>query len=394
MSDITLSAGVRSNLLSLQGTASMLERTQERLSTGKKVNGPLDDAAAFFTARGLSGRANDLSSIMQGMQNGMKTIEAASKGLSAITKTMENLVGTVRQALGDPGGVSREHTPITIGDGDYTATNITVNGETISLGNLNFQADGLTTDAQRAAALANAINTNAEARAAGVSAEVNPDNADQIILANEAGTVVTFVGDAAAPWGAANIELAAPDTDDMSDVRRSLMNNFNDLREELNQLSRDSGYNGNNLLQSDVLEVIFNELTGEQRTSYTVNARQADGTAFGNVEANRLGAIEADANMFGSSARLEERLQALQEGIGELRSLSAQMGTAQTIIENRENFTKELVNTLTAGADGLTLADMNEEAANNLALQTRQQLGQSALSLAIQNDQSVLQLLR
>jgi len=394
MSDITLSAGVRSNLLSLQGTASMLERTQERLSTGKKVNGPLDDAAAFFTARGLSGRANDLTSIMQGMQNGMKTIDAASKGLSAITKTMENLVGTVRQALGDPGGVSRESDPIIIGDGDYTATNITVNGETISLGDLEFQSDGLTTNAQRAAALANAINTNAEARAAGVSAEVNPENSDEIILVNEAGTAVTFVGNAAAPWGATDITLPVPDTDDMSDVRRSLMNNFNDLREELNQLSRDAGYNGNNLLQSDVLEVIFNELTGEQRTSYTVNARQADGTAFGNVEANRLGAIQADANMFGSSARLEERLQALQEGIGELRSLSAQMGTAQTIIENRENFTKEIVNTLKAGADGLTLADMNEEAANNLALQTRQQLGQSALALAIQNDQSVLQLLR
>ena len=393
MSDITLSAGVRSNLLSLQGTASMLERTQERLSTGKKVNGPLDDAAAFFTARGLSGRANDLTSIMQGMQNGMKTIEAASKGLSAITKTMENLVGTVRQALGDPGGVSRESTPITIDDDDFGTNEITINGETFDLGALNYDADpDINTAAERASAFVNTINTNADARAAGVSAKINPDNADQIILVNESGQDVSF--DAGGAWGAAAVSLTAPETDDMSDVRRSLMNNFNDLREELNQLSRDSGYNGNNLLQSDVLEVIFNELTGEQRTSYTVNARQADGTAFGNVEANRLGAIEADANMFGSSARLEERLQALQEGIGELRSLSAQMGTAQTIIENRENFTKQMVNTLTAGADGLTLADMNEEAANNLALQTRQQLGQSALSLAIQNDQSVLQLLR
>ncbi len=391
MSDITLSAGVRSNLLSLQGTASMLERTQERLSTGKKVNGPLDDAAAFFTARGLSGRANDLTSIMQGMQNGMKTIDAASKGLSAITKTMENLVGTVRQALGDPGGVSRESDPITVAFDDFGTNTITVGGEPIALGALDFEDDGLTTEAQRATALANAINTNTEAREAGVSAKVNPDNSDQVILVNESGLAVEFAAGGA--WGAA-VSLPVPDTEDMSDVRRSLMNNFNDLREELNQLSRDAGYNGNNLLQSDVLEVIFNELTGEQRTSYTVNARQADGTAFGNVEANRLGAIQADANMFGSSARLEERLQALQEGIGELRSLSAQMGTAQTIIENRENFTKEIVNTLKAGADGLTLADMNEEAANNLALQTRQQLGQSALALAIQNDQSVLQLLR
>ncbi len=80
--------------------------------------------------------------------------------------------------------------------------------------------------------------------------------------------------------------------------------------------------------------------------------------------------------------------------MSELRSLSSQLGTAQTIVENRESFTKEMVNTLQAGADGLTLADMNEEAANNLALQTKQQLGQSALGLAIQNDQSILQLLR
>ena len=391
MSDITLSAGVRSNLLSLQGTASLLDRTQERLSTGKKVNGPLDDAAAFFTARGLSGRANDLSSIMQGMQNGMKTIDAASKGLSSITTTMGNLVGTVRQALGDPGGVSRESTAFTIGDDDYANNDITVDGETFSLGALNFQTDGLGSNAERANAFVNTINTNADARAAGVSAKINPDDADQIILVNESGQDVSF--DAGGAWGGAT-PLTAPDTAEMSDTRRSLMNNFNDLRNELNQLSQDSGYNGNNLLQSDVLEVVFNELTGDQRTSFTVNTRQADGTAFGDVEADRLGAIEADADMFGSSARLEERLQALQNGIGELRSLSAQMGTAQTIIENREGFTKEMVNTLQAGSDGLTLADMNEEAANNLAMQTRQQLGQSALSLAIQNDQSVLQLLR
>ncbi|KPQ10703.1 MAG: putative hook-associated protein [Saliniramus fredricksonii] len=392
MSDITLSAGVRSNLLSLQGTASLLDRTQERLSTGKKVNGPLDDAAAFFTARGLSGRANDLSSIMQGMQNGMKTIDAASKGLSSITTTMENLVGTVRQALGDPGGVSRESTAITIADADFGTNEITINGETFDLGALNYDSDtDINTAAERANAFVNTINTNADARAAGVSAKINPDDADQIILVNESGQDVSF--DAGGAWGGAT-PLTAPDTAEMSDTRRSLMNNFNDLRNELNQLSQDSGYNGNNLLQSDVLEVVFNELTGDQRTSFTVNTRQADGTAFGDVEADRLGAIEADADMFGSSARLEERLQALQNGIGELRSLSAQMGTAQTIIENREGFTKEMVNTLQAGSDGLTLADMNEEAANNLAMQTRQQLGQSALSLAIQNDQSVLQLLR
>lgn len=390
MSDITLSAGVRSNLLSLQGTASMLERTQERLSTGLKVNGPLDDAAAFFTARGLNGRANDLSSIMQGMQNGMKTIDAASKGLSAITKTMENLVGTVRQALQDPGGVTNDSAPDNPGPDTATGGTVSIPSldAPISLGTINWTGFS---QAERAEDLVRRINNNAEMRNIGFTARLA--GTDQVIFENGTGEAVTLGGDAFTATA-----VAAPTQqqleDNISDVRRSLMNNFNDLRNELNQLSRDSGYNGNNLLMGDALEVIFNELTGTDRTSFTVRARQADGEFFGNVTADRLGATNADLAGFASSYQLEQRLQALQNGIGELRSLSAQMGTAQTIIENRENFTKELVNTLKAGADGLTLADMNEEAANNLALQTRQQLGQSALALAIQNDQSVLQLLR
>ncbi|MCC5977684.1 MAG: hypothetical protein JJU21_06465 [Salinarimonas sp.] len=396
MSDITLSAGVRSNLLSLQGTASMLDKTQERLSTGKKVNGPLDDAAAFFTARGLNGRANDLSSIMQGMQNGMKTIDAASKGLSAITKTMENLVGTVRQALQDPGGVgSRTDMGAAQDDNEGTMT-FTIPGLDDPV-EIDFDTNGMA-PTERAQYLAGLINGDATLRQYGITAEPTGDPATNVTIVNASGLDVTFADDGTEEaFGGSVTELAAADETDlegMSDVRRSLMNNFNDLRNELNQLARDAGYNGNNLLMGDTLEVIFNELTGENRTSYTVRARQADGEFFGNVTGDRLGAIEANAEMFASDYQLEQRLEGLQNGIGELRSLSAQMGTAQTIIENRENFTKELVNTLKAGADGLTLADMNEEAANNLALQTRQQLGQSALSLAIQNDQSVLQLLR
>lgn len=63
-SDITLSKGVRSNLLSLQSTAELLGRTQERLSTGKKVNSALDNPINFFTSAGLSSRANDLSRLL------------------------------------------------------------------------------------------------------------------------------------------------------------------------------------------------------------------------------------------------------------------------------------------------------------------------------------------
>ncbi len=97
--DITLSKGVRSNLLSLQGTAELLSRTQERLSTGKKVNTALDDPINFFTSAGLSSRANDLSRLLDSVGNGVQTLAAADKGISAITKLIESAKATARQAL-------------------------------------------------------------------------------------------------------------------------------------------------------------------------------------------------------------------------------------------------------------------------------------------------------
>jgi flagellin len=391
MSQINLSAGVRSNLLSLQGTANMLERTQNRLATGMKVNGPLDDAAAFFTAQGLNSRANDLSSITQGMQNGMKTIDAASKGLDSINTTMETMIGQVRQALQDPGSEPPESSaiaPPADSSGADFVLEATVDGTTVSM-TLTAATDLEETQAENAELAVNTINNDSDFQNAGLSAKLN-DAGDEFIVINESGQEVSLEDGSGGALGGGTIDAVG----DLTDAREALMNSYNDLRTELDALASDSGYNGNNLLMGDMLEVVFNELTGDDRTSFTVSAKQADGSAFGNVTADRLGGTEGDATTFASNVNLENRLEALQEGVSELRSLSSQLGTAQTIVENRESFTNEMVNTLQAGADGLTLADMNEEAANNLALQTKQQLGQSALSLAIQNDQSVLQLLR
>jgi flagellin-like hook-associated protein FlgL len=97
--DITLSKGVRSNLLSLQSTAELLGRTQERLSTGKKVNSALDNPISFFTSSGLSSRANDLSRLLDSVGNGVQTINAADKGITAIKKLIESAQATARQAL-------------------------------------------------------------------------------------------------------------------------------------------------------------------------------------------------------------------------------------------------------------------------------------------------------
>ena len=98
-SDITLSSAVRNNLLSLQKTAQLLGKTQERLATGLKVNSALDDPTAFFTASALNDRASDLNRLQDFVGNAVQTLRAADEGITALTQLVETAEATARQAL-------------------------------------------------------------------------------------------------------------------------------------------------------------------------------------------------------------------------------------------------------------------------------------------------------
>ncbi|KAB1076271.1 flagellin N-terminal helical domain-containing protein [Methylobacterium planeticum] len=103
-SGITLSAATRQNLLSLQDTASLLSTTQSRLSTGKKVNTALDNPTNFFTSQSLTARSSDLSSLLDGISNGVQAIQAANQGISSIQKLIDTAKSTAQQALADKTG--------------------------------------------------------------------------------------------------------------------------------------------------------------------------------------------------------------------------------------------------------------------------------------------------
>ena len=98
------------------------------------------------------------------------------------------------------------------------------------------------------------------------------------------------------------------------------------------------------------------------------------------------------ADVAAQSDKIEEAMTAVDAAISTLRNWASEFGNNYSIVQSRESFTENLINVLTEGADKLTLADMNEESANMLALQTRQQLAINSLSLASQAAQSVLQL--
>src|SRR2546423_12648215 len=106
MSDIVLTAAVRQNLLSLQGTAELLSNTQTRLATGKKVNSALDNPTNFFTAAGLDARASDISNLLDSIGNGVQVLQAADTGITSLQKLIDTAKSIADQTLQQPSGYS------------------------------------------------------------------------------------------------------------------------------------------------------------------------------------------------------------------------------------------------------------------------------------------------
>ncbi|MGN6490288.1 MAG: flagellin, partial [Devosia sp.] len=173
-----------------------------------------------------------------------------------------------------------------------------------------------------------------------------------------------------------------------NDVRANLVKQFNELRDQLDKFADDASFNGINLLRGDKLKLTFNE-TGT--STIEIQAKDKSGSAT-SIDNTALGIDAVTDSDFDSDAKLDAKLDVLKSSLDTLRSQSSTFGSNLSVVENRQDFTKNMINTLQTGAANLTLADTNEEAANLLALQTRQQLSSTALSMASQADQAVLRL--
>jgi flagellin len=171
-------------------------------------------------------------------------------------------------------------------------------------------------------------------------------------------------------------------------VRRNLVKQFNDLRDQLDKVADDSSFNGINLLRGDNLKIVFNE-TGAS----TINIQATDD--LGNprpINSSTLGITFLQYSNVDTNSSVDTLLDGLGQSLRILRAQASNFGSQLSIVQNRTEFTKSMINTLQTGSDALVLADTNEEGANMLALQTRQQLSTTALSLASQADQAVLRL--
>ncbi|HYM35042.1 MAG TPA: flagellin, partial [Steroidobacteraceae bacterium] len=171
-------------------------------------------------------------------------------------------------------------------------------------------------------------------------------------------------------------------------VRLNLITQFNLLRDQLDKFAADSSFNGVNLLQGDVLKVVFNELS---TSTLDIKAVDVNGNPM-TVNSTNLGISALTNSSLDSNTNIDNLLSGLTVSLQNTRSLASNFGSNLSVVQNRQDFTNKMITTLKTGADNLVIADTNEEGANMLALQTRQQLSITALSLANQSNQSVLRL--
>ncbi len=170
---------------------------------------------------------------------------------------------------------------------------------------------------------------------------------------------------------------------------QGLTTQYNELVRQLNNTVQDSGYKGVNFLSSGALTVNFNEQASTSLQMQGFNGT-ASGLAISGGTQSGSGSL-ASANLVGST-NLDNIETTLNAALGKLRTESAGLSSNLSILSTRQQFITDMVNTLVDGAGKLTNADTNEEGANMLLLQTRQQLGVTALSLSAQAAQSVLRL--
>ena len=394
MSDITLSAAVRSNLLSLQNTANLLDTTQTRLATGNKVNSALDNPTNYFTASSLNARASDLGNLLDGVSNAVQTIQAANDGITSITKLVESAQATANQAqqLSEtvPSAAVAAIAHADVNGGAFTtivdAKQFSINGSNITT-NTGDDAAAIQTKinaVQTTTGVSATVSSGKLVLHAVTTAAGNP-NGNITIADVDAGTAAT-VGLTVAPNTGTPPVAAGAGPAIANPARAAYISQYNGLLDQIDQLTADAGYNGNNLLSgaSSQLKVLFNEAG---TSSLTVSGKDTTATGLGLAKLTVGTEFDTNASITAIQAKLKTATDTL-------RSDASSFGSNLSIVQTRQDFTKSLINTLQTGASNLTLADSNEEAANLLALQTRQSLSTKALSLASQSDQNVLRLLQ
>ena len=387
MSGIVLSAAVRQNLLSLQGTAALLATTQNALATGNKVNSALDNPTNFFTAAGLNNRASDIGNLLDSIGNGVQVLQAANTGLTSLQSLVDTAKSIANQVLQAPAGYTTHSTSTSSAALTGTSSNLVdgtliKSGEVLSIG----ATGGGTATAFTFGATTSLAQLNTALAANNLSASL--DSSNNLVLSTTNDVLSSSIGTIALSGSTGSVtfgSVSAPAADAASQaIRSSLVGQYNNIITQITTTAQDSSFNGINLLNGDNLKLTFDETA---KSTLTIT-----GVTFG---ASGLGLASLTSGTdFLDNSSANSVLAKLSSASTQLRTEASALGSNLSVVQLRQSFNKNLIDVLQTGASNLTLADANEEAANSQALSTRQSIAVSALALANQSQQSVLQLLR
>jgi flagellin len=335
-----------------------------QISTGGTVANLLSAIDAASGASGSTVSAGGIIALHTGVTNGVLSITSSNAtALSAL-----GLGSGVSQPAGGSTPALSGQTLIIGATGGGVATDITFGTGTGQVSTLN--------------------ELNAALAANNLQASISTTGQINIVTSNDAASsTIGAISGTAAASGTAFHGLVPPDPvldPNSQATRANLVDQYNNVLQQINTTSQDSSFNGINLLNGDTLKLIFNE-TGRSTLSI-------QGVTFSDAGLGLSNLTEGTDFLDSSSAN--KALTALTAASTTLRAEASSLGSNLSIVQIRQDFSKNLINVLQTGASNLTLADTNEEAANSQALSTRQSIAVSALALANQSQQSVLQLLR
>ena len=383
MADINLSLATRTTLLQVQRTRTLIDVIAERLSTGVRVSA-ITNATAFFDARSLTDRAGDLLGIKDRISGAASTVGAAVAAIDSIISLVNQMRGLAVSVKGGAvsgavattvtgnvvADVSQSVTATLAGAEDNDSFDITYNGTTTTIVNQN--GDTFTDIRDKINAISGLTATVSNGNGLVITAADGQD----IVITNNVNDLATDLGLATS----ANGTLAT------NTLRAAAETQFDSLRTQIDNLVNDATFLGVNLLKAspDNLTVTFNE---DGTASLTVSGIASDSTAL------NIGAVDS-ADSFATDAGIDTIVARLDTALTTLRTTQSTLGGNNALINTRFAFTENLINTLEDGAAKLINADLAEEAANLLAVQTRHDLALAALGLSFDNGSAVFALLQ
>ena len=394
MAEVQLSAAVRDSLLSLSDASKLIDQTQSRLSTGLRVAVATDDPISFFQAQSLTDRASDFNEKKDGIDQGISTLEVALNGIEAVEAVVRQIKGIATSLKGATGtqftdlisqfNVLRLQIGTITNDAAFQGINMTdATAQSLAVSFSTETASILTIDAvnisETGLSLGQAVSAS--------DTSFNFSSTDFQLTTGGVGSVITVT------YQGTGVEITqAPATQSGPTLTIGTISIFLGVGTQSSDLT---------LSQGDVIAVTTINAVGA--TAFAAVATgffglyldtQAVATASFLTTSAEIAGNEDNFIAEGNTDQVDNAVTNLDEALAKLRSDAQTIGSNVALLQTRLDFTEQYVNNLQQGAGKLTLADINNEGANLLALQTRQQLSISALAFAGQAEQGILSLFR